>query len=362
MKDLQPSEYQRLFQIHADGVSFLAADVWNFYYRKLEALQIFAHGTWTSYLPNEVRDRCLEEGLQLFADEQVYAEYVSAFARYRESAHQILTQILEKEAVTREEVEKFFATVAEHFQFYSKTEFFYTDRVFQQLEETHDQQLQATIKQLESVKTVGREFLNQLMFGREALLQQLVHKLAAQLRVPEQLLARTSMSEFLSVYDGKGLDEAMLALRNDAFVIFSSRDAVHYSQGAEAESTAQRFLFPSGVEKTLKGKIANAGVITGVVKVIPANYYMDFSLLAEIFASMPDGSVLVAETTSPELMPACKKAVAIVTDQGGLLSHAAIVSREMGIPCIVGVGNATQVLKDGDLVEVDAHAGIVRKL
>ena len=56
------------------------------------------------------------------------------------------------------------------------------------------------------------------------------------------------------------------------------------------------------------------------------------------------------------------KAITIVTDEGGLTSHAAIVSRELGIPCILGTKVATKVLKDGDLVEVDAEKGVVRRL
>jgi pyruvate,water dikinase len=66
--------------------------------------------------------------------------------------------------------------------------------------------------------------------------------------------------------------------------------------------------------------------------------------------------------TTPELVPLMQKAAAIVTDLGGILSHAAIVSRELGKPCVVGTGKATQVLNDGDLVEVDAENGTVRKI
>ena len=55
-----------------------------------------------------------------------------------------------------------------------------------------------------------------------------------------------------------------------------------------------------------------------------------------------------------------KKAAAIVTDEGGITSHAAIVAREVGIPCVIGAKIATKALKDGDLVEVDADKGIVR--
>ncbi len=74
------------------------------------------------------------------------------------------------------------------------------------------------------------------------------------------------------------------------------------------------------------------------------------------------GEILVAPATSADFVPAMRKARAIITEFGGLTSHAAIVSRELGIPCIVGTKVATQVLKDGDLVEVDAERGIVRRL
>jgi phosphohistidine swiveling domain-containing protein len=75
-----------------------------------------------------------------------------------------------------------------------------------------------------------------------------------------------------------------------------------------------------------------------------------------------EGSVLVTTMTTPEFVFLMKKAAAVVTDAGGLTSHAAIVSRELGVPCIVGTKIATKVLKDGDLVEVDAEQGTVRKL
>lgn len=77
---------------------------------------------------------------------------------------------------------------------------------------------------------------------------------------------------------------------------------------------------------------------------------------------MRDGAVLVCPMSDPDYMPAIKKASAIVADQGGLLCHAAIIAREMQIPCVVGTEYATKFLKDGDEVEVDAVKGIVRKL
>ena len=63
--------------------------------------------------------------------------------------------------------------------------------------------------------------------------------------------------------------------------------------------------------------------------------------------------------TRPTTLVVCQKASAIITDEGGIVSHAAIIARELKIPCIVGTKIATKILKDGDLVEVDADQGVV---
>lgn len=77
---------------------------------------------------------------------------------------------------------------------------------------------------------------------------------------------------------------------------------------------------------------------------------------------MEEGEILVVAMTTPEFMPAIKKAAAFVTDEGGITCHAAIVARELKKPCVVGTKIATQIFKNGDFVEVDADAGIVRKI
>jgi pyruvate,water dikinase len=77
---------------------------------------------------------------------------------------------------------------------------------------------------------------------------------------------------------------------------------------------------------------------------------------------MKPGNILVSISTQPDLLPAMKKAAAFVTDQGGVTSHAAIVAREMKTPCVIATKIATQVLHDGDLVDVDADTGLVKVL
>ena len=101
----------------------------------------------------------------------------------------------------------------------------------------------------------------------------------------------------------------------------------------------------------IKGVPASRGIMRGKVSVI---------LLPNEFSKFREGDILVTEATRPDYVPLMKKASAIVTDEGGLTSHAAIVAREMKKPCIVGTKIATKVLKEGDIVEVDANKGIVK--
>ena len=77
---------------------------------------------------------------------------------------------------------------------------------------------------------------------------------------------------------------------------------------------------------------------------------------------LANGEILVTSMTTPEYVFAMKKAAAIITDAGGLTSHAAVTSRELGKPCIVGTKIATSVLKDGDTVEVRTDTGVVKVL
>ncbi|MFA5174344.1 MAG: phosphoenolpyruvate synthase [Candidatus Pacearchaeota archaeon] len=100
----------------------------------------------------------------------------------------------------------------------------------------------------------------------------------------------------------------------------------------------------------LNGLGASPGIGVGIVKIIKG---------MEDLSKIKKGDVLVTEMTDPDMVVSMQKSTAIVTDEGGMTSHAAIVSREMGIPAIVGTGNATSVLKDGMKVTVDGTHGKV---
>lgn len=109
-------------------------------------------------------------------------------------------------------------------------------------------------------------------------------------------------------------------------------------------------LIRSGIGGKLSGRVAFMGKKGGIAKIIRDK---------RDFYKMEKGDILIAPNTRPEYVPIMKIAGAIVTEEGGITCHAAIVSRELKIPCIVGVQGVTNALKDGDLVEVDAVRGII---
>jgi pyruvate,water dikinase len=99
-----------------------------------------------------------------------------------------------------------------------------------------------------------------------------------------------------------------------------------------------------------KGIPASPGIAEGEVRIINS---------PDENEKMVEGAIFVASETTPEFVPAMLKASAIVTDRGGILSHPAIVARELGIPGVVGTGNATKILKDKVKVIVDGNQGVV---
>lgn len=103
----------------------------------------------------------------------------------------------------------------------------------------------------------------------------------------------------------------------------------------------------------IMGQTAYPGLVKGKVNVIKK---------LEQISNFKSGEVMVSPMTMPDYLPAMKKAVAFVTDEGGITCHAAVASRELKKPCVVGTRIATQVFRGGDMVEVDANKGIVRRV
>jgi phosphohistidine swiveling domain-containing protein len=168
----------------------------------------------------------------------------------------------------------------------------------------------------------------------------------------------------LNLIDFLTIDEIEQYLKNGKVpakkeLISRSNGLAFFCQGENVElltgntySDLQKYLV-SFAGNELKGTTAYKGLAKGIARIVLDPFKVK---------RFDKGDILITGMTRPEFLSLMKKASAFVTDAGGLLSHAAIVARELKKPCILATENASKVIKDGDLVKVDANRGIVRVL
>ncbi|MDO8452060.1 MAG: PEP/pyruvate-binding domain-containing protein, partial [bacterium] len=352
------NEWQRLFRVQ--GLRFLIDDIWMGHYKTLDALTIIINDEYTSYLPHNVMERTLADGTDLISNPENFERYETEFRNYMKEVQSYAASFA-FDSVSKEETGHLLNEFARLFYYYSKTEFFSTDGAYKLFEETKDKGLEKRLEQMGQIKNAGRSFLNSIFFGTDAVLPKLLKNLEQRFGVSERVLQQYSREEVLGLFDDKQVSNEEIERRNDSFYILGRDGSTVIKTGSEAREDIQEFIGDATREHsaTITGTSAHSGKVRGTARIIRAGYD-NFDTLHQLMDTVQKGDILVAETTSPELMPACQKAGGIITDQGGMLSHAAIVSRELNIPCIVGTSNATEVIKDGDLVEVDADNGIIK--
>jgi len=183
----------------------------------------------------------------------------------------------------------------------------------------------------------------------------LLKEWARRLKITEDQIKTLTDSELKQLIKGKELNWKKINQRQYYYAMgtFNHKLFLYYGK---TEKQIEDKYFSFLVDKKsneLKGISAQKGIVRDYAKII---------LSYDDFKKFKKDNILVATNTMPEYMPIIRKAKAIITDIGGITCHAAIVSRELKKPCIIGTKIATKVLKDGDLVEVDADRGIVKIL
>ncbi|PLX28844.1 hypothetical protein C0581_00845 [Candidatus Parcubacteria bacterium] len=156
-----------------------------------------------------------------------------------------------------------------------------------------------------------------------------------------------------SLVDGDDVDEHLLNERILYTLIHSTENGSKFYYGEKAKHIRESFdIEEIEIDRShgFKGTCACPGVVKGEVKIVNS---------MEDIGKVNDGDIMLALTTYPSMLPAMKRASAIVTEDGGITCHAAIVSREFKIPCVVGVKKICSMLKDGDIVKVDATDGTI---
>lgn len=202
---------------------------------------------------------------------------------------------------------------------------------------------------MKAIRVDSRQFLYVVM-------NRIVERFSRELNIESRYLLTLSVDEFCKLISGD------LTLIGDlekrwAHSVFTEKDDNNFDvvEGSDVDSFLKQNIYSAIVEnnKVVKGQVAFPGKVQGSACLIFGPQHI---------GKVKPGNILVASATSPQFLPAMKIAGAFVTDVGGITSHAAIVARELKIPCIVGTKIATQIFKTGDMLEVDADKGIVRIL
>lgn len=198
---------------------------------------------------------------------------------------------------------------------------------------------------------------SQRVMAEEIFLPQILSRISEQTKIGPALLLYLFPKEIISfLRDKSPINVNILNERKKHYQWIMEEGKEKYCFGKNT-SIKEHLIFKNEHNTSntteIKGSSAYPGIVKGYVKCIKT---------INDVAKVRKGDVLVAPMTDLNYMVAMKKAAAFVTDEGGILCHAAIVAREMRKPCIIGTKLATQVLKDGDIVEVDAEKGIVRKI
>ncbi|MBU0666741.1 MAG: hypothetical protein KKB65_08540 [Nanoarchaeota archaeon] len=185
----------------------------------------------------------------------------------------------------------------------------------------------------------------------------LIDKIASLKGITYQQIANLTPEEVEDLLQGKKFSDKHYEKRENTVVLYEPRKKRTCFYGTDADDLFKAMNDFLLSDKEIKGNVASKGysnknLQTGVVRI----------LTDPINEQFYKGEILVTTMTRIEFVPIMKKAAAIITDEGGIASHAAVVSRELGIPCIVGTKVATKRLKTGDFVEMNLKTGVVRKI
>jgi phosphohistidine swiveling domain-containing protein len=347
------------------NISPLLSDIVCAGYLPPNSLILYEHNTYQQFYSKRHLVNMGASGKEFFADAKVVSDAIQDLEQSLSKGISHIDEFKAKKQVSEQEVQDVFAELITINKLYAHFDFCYTDGAFELSKD--NEVVEKTLQMVEQKKNILREDFNKVFFGSEGLLSTLVGNLEGQFSIPQDDLFWYLVSDITNLFKGITLAPTEVKKRRSFYVFNKSEGgASQFLQGEEAQEFIAQFgtaVPDHDTADTLKGVTANktGKLIKGEVFILDTDYG-DFEELRRQMATMKQGQVLVAPTTAPEHMDAIRKASAIIVDVGGMLSHTAIVSRELGIPSIVGTQFGSKILTSGDLVEVDAERGIVTVL
>ncbi|MFA6908409.1 MAG: PEP-utilizing enzyme [Patescibacteria group bacterium] len=182
------------------------------------------------------------------------------------------------------------------------------------------------------------------------------HEIARRAHFPAKEIMDVSVPEMYGALEGKSLPtkKDMKQRHHNYAMVVTNAATKLIVDPKQIEALKKKYFVKVDSVRQIQGRMAClGGIIRGRAKVC---------LDKKEIGKVKKGDILVAQFTTPDYVPAMERAAAIVADQGGLSSHAAIVSRELGVPCVIATENGTRIIKDNDRLEVNAKTGLVKIL
>lgn len=236
-------------------------------------------------------------------------------------------------------------------------------RILEQYEFTSKvEKLIKAIRDFIFLRTYTTEYSDRLFFeGRHSIFKEI----SKRTNIPDQDLIMLDDKEILDILSNQGImsKEIKTGLENRkkgfAMIWINGKvQTVFGDESLELQNEIAGVYKTSGNEgdivdsNVISGNIANRGKVKGIARVLTT--YKDIYKVQK-------GDIIVATMTTPDYVSAMEKAAGFITDEGGITCHAAILSREFNVPCIVGTVNATKEIKDGEMIELDAYSGKIYK-
>ena len=199
-----------------------------------------------------------------------------------------------------------------------------------------------------------RDFSKEYQMKLFAIFEILLNSMGKKINLPKDLLLFAFPQEIKQIIKNPEYWRSILMRRKTGIIVFwiEDREKNTLLDSTKARNMLIEIIKEEAVE-SFKGQVATkGGTIIGKIKIVMNPRGVKFN----------KNTILVTDMTTPDFVPIMKKSKAIITNIGGITCHAAIISRELGIPCVIGTKIATKVLKDNDIVEIDTNIGVVKIL
>jgi phosphohistidine swiveling domain-containing protein len=343
------------FVFQATGISYLFSDFYTRYYNEFNNVIFSSHDQYRNYILKHDVYVAKNSYQQFYFDEHTVQISCVNFANAYKALVQLRNKLCEVKGIHTTDFETFVSYAAIILREYSKFDPIYTAHFLTDTRESVKELMDVVF----GLKNKLREQVNDIFFNDGSCLVILLDMISQKYGLSRRHLQYVSINEIRELlHDGV---IPPLRLDNTDYVFVHDGDISVSLVGDEATVFISKFLLYSdieGVDKINGISVSTKGLWQETVKIAKVDY-VDLKNTLEVLEKETKGKILVTDSTIPEMFTAISNAIAVVTDMGGMLSHAAITCRELKKPCIIGTKIATQVLHDGDHVEVDAEKGIV---